>query len=91
MDTSWNWRIVEFGTLDAIRFDALFSNTGHWNHTDALCRKKGCNQKVACNVYYDYVSGAKGRVTQNTKPYCREHAEEIVKRHAVKEATTVGS
>jgi len=74
---SWSWRIVEFTASHHEWVRQVFGQRTHVWSTD--CRKKGCSTIAECYVAYNYVTGRSGRVRTNKKPYCRAHAEELVR------------
>lgn len=80
MARSWNWRVVEFSASQREYVARILGDPGHWNRRTALCSTKNCGTRAECVVAYDYVTGRAGRVSTNERPYCRAHAENLVRR-----------
>lgn len=78
MSMSWNWRIVETPSSYRDYMVGIYGDLSRCG--DLSCRKKGCTKEAECFLAYDYCTGARLNVGTNKKPYCREHAEEVLQR-----------
>lgn len=76
--SSWNWRITEMDAATresyARQHELAKPEYKRYYH----CYKKGCEVLPEVYVRYNYVTGRAGRVSDNSKAYCRAHGEEIV-------------
>ena len=83
---SWNWQVVPMSEQDIAYYRRNFETSEERFKRYYVCRKKGCGAMPDVFVSYHYVTGRRGRVSFQQRPFCREHGEQAVAAHSKPEA-----
>lgn len=86
MGQSWDHAIAPIPAEDTARREAQEQRWKEQGFTSDLrkCRAaKTCHERSAYYVWWRYVTGSRGRVSEAERPVCRAHAEAFARKYGV--------